>query len=66
MSDAVLTESPNFMNLGISSVHISNELGSVFIPTTIIKRPTDVSNWPPLGHIIGEVTVDREIRKRSE
>ena len=34
--DAVLTESPNFVNLGLSSVHTSDELGSVFIPATRI------------------------------
>ena len=42
--DAVLTESPNFTNLGFFPVHTSDELGSVFIPTTRIGRPTDVSN----------------------
>ena len=42
--DDVFTESPNFMNMGLLSVHTSDELGSVFIPTTIIRRPTDGSN----------------------
>ena len=36
MRDAFLTESLNFVNLGILSVHTPNELGSVFIPTNII------------------------------
>ena len=66
MRDAVLTESPNFMNLGLSSVHTSDELGSVFIPTTRIGRPIDGSNLIPPGHIFGEVTADRVIRTRSE
>ena len=64
--DAVLTKSPNFMNLGLSSVHTSDELGFVFIPTTIIGRPTDAFNWLPPGHHIGEVTSDRVIGTRSE
>ena len=43
--DAVLIKTPNFMNLGLSSVHTSDELGSIFIPTNIIGRLTDESNW---------------------
>ena len=31
--DTVLTKSPNFMDLGLSSVHTTDELGSIFIPT---------------------------------
>ena len=64
--DAVLTESLNFMNLGLLSVHTSDELGSVFIPTTIIVRNIDGSNWLLPGHSIGEVTADRVSRTRSE
>ena len=39
--DAILTKIPNFMNLGLSSVHTLIDLGSVFIPTNIIERPSD-------------------------
>ena len=42
--DTILTESPNFMGLGISYVHTTNELGSVFIPTTTIGSPMHGSN----------------------
>ena len=56
--DDVLTESPNVVNLDILSVHTSNELGSVFIPTTRIGTPTEGSNWLPPGYCIGEVTED--------
>ena len=66
MRDTVLTESPNFMNLGLSSVHTSDELGYIFIPTTIIGRPMIGSNWLPPGHRIGEVTADRVSGKRPE
>ena len=66
MRDAVLTERPNFMNLWLSSVHISDELGSVFIPTTRIRMPTDGSNWLLPGHCIGEVTADRVSSTGSE
>ena len=64
--DDVLTESPNFMNMGLSYVHTFYELGSVFIPTNIIGRPTYVLNWLLPGHIISEVTVDRVSTKSSE
>ena len=63
--DAVLAESPNFVNLGLSYVETSDELRSVFIPTTRIRIMTDGSNWIPPGHIIGEVTADRVIRTGS-
>ena len=64
--DAALTKIPNFMNLGLSSVQTSDELGSFNIPATRIRRPTDVSNWLPSGHLIGVVTADRMNRTRSE
>ena len=64
--DAILTESPNFVNLGLSSVHTSDELRSVFIPTTIIGRPMDGSNRILSGHRIVEVTADIVSRTRSE
>ena len=63
--DAVLAKSPNFVNLGLSYVETSDELRSVFIPTTRIIIMTDGSNWIPPGHIIGEVTADRVIRTGS-
>ena len=65
-SDAVLAESPNFLNLGIGCVHTLDELGSVFIPTPIIGTPTDGSNWLLASHHIGVVTADRVSRTGSE
>ena len=60
--DAVLAESPNFMNMGLSSVHASDELGSFSIFATIILRAIDGYKWIPPGHLIGEVTADRMSR----
>ena len=54
------------MNLGLLSVHASDELRSVLIPTNRIGRPTDRSNYLLPGHLIGEVTADRVSRTRSE
>ena len=64
--DAVLTKSPNSMNMGMSSVHTLDELGYVLIPTTRIGRPTDGYNWLPPGHRIVGVTADIVSGKRSE
>ena len=64
--DTVLTKIPNFVNLGLLSVHTSDELRSVFISITRIVTPTDGSNWLPPVHSIGEVTADRVSRTGSE
>ena len=64
--EAVLTKSPNFMDLGISSVHASDELRSFSIPATRIGRAIDGSNWLLSGYLIGEVTADIMSRTRSE
>ena len=64
--DTVFTESPNFMNLGLWYVHKSDELGSIFIPTNRIRRPTDASNWLLPSRHIGEVSADRVSRTRTE
>ena len=66
MRGAVLTKSQKCIDLGISFVNTSGEIGSVFIPTNRIRRPTGGFNWLPTGHIIGEVTADKVSRTRSE
>ena len=57
-SDTVLSESPNFMDFGLSYVNTTDELGSVFVPTTRIGRPTDGPNWLLTGNDISEATAD--------
>ena len=66
MHDAVVTEIPNFMNLGLSVVHTSDELGSFSIPATRIGRLKYGSNWLLPSHLIGEVTAARMSGTRSE
>ena len=56
--ETALTKSTNFMDMGLLSVHTSDELGSVFITTTRIGSLTDGSNCLAPGHCIGEVTAD--------
>ena len=55
-SDAVLPESPNFMDFGLFSVNKTDELGSVFIPTNRSGRPTYGSNRILPGNYISEAT----------
>ena len=47
------------MDFGLSSVNTTDELGSVFFPTTIIRRPTDGSNWLLPVQDISEAAADR-------
>ena len=65
-SDTVLSESPNFMDFGLSSANTRDELGSVFAPSTKIGRVTDVSNWIIPGHDISEATADRVSGTKSK
>ena len=64
--DAVLTETPNFLNVGLLYIHTPYGLRFVFIPTTRVRTPRDGSKLLLPGHRIGEVTLDRVIRMGSE
>ena len=44
-SDVVQTEAPYFLELGLSAVNTSDEVGIFDTPTTIIRRPKDGSHW---------------------
>ena len=57
--DTILPESLNSKDLGMSPVNRTDELGSVFSPTTIIGSETYVYNWLPRSHCISESTADR-------
>ena len=46
------------MDFGLSSINKTDELGSVIIPTTRSRRPTDGSNWLLSGHDISEDTAN--------
>ena len=66
MRDAVVTESPKFMNLELLDVHASDKLGSFSITDTVIIRPKYAYNWILHEHLIGEVTGARMSGTRSE
>ena len=65
-SDTVLYESPNFMDFELLSVNTMDELGSVFIPTTRIRKLMDGSNWILSSHDISEATEDRAIGMKAK
>ena len=46
------------MDFGLSYVNTTDEIGSVFVPTTKIGMPTDESKWILPSHCIIEYTAD--------
>ena len=55
-SNAVGTEAPNFLNLGLPAVNASDEFNTFGTPTTRFRRPLDVNHWYVPDHVFGEVT----------
>ena len=43
-SDTVLSKNTNFMNFGLSPVNTTDKLGSVIVPTTRVRMPTNGSS----------------------
>ena len=64
--DTVVTEGPNFINLGLLAIHTSDELGSFSILDTSIVRPTDGYKYILSGLLVGEVAAARMSGTRSE
>ena len=58
-SNAVFTQNPNFINLGLTSVNTTNKLGYVSVPTTRVRRPKISSDGIRHGHNTEEATADR-------
>ena len=65
-SNAVGTEAPEFVYLGIPDVNASDKFSSFGKPNTKVGRPTDGSNWYVLGNVFGEVTAFGVSGTRSE
>ena len=64
--DTVLSEIPNFMDFGLSSIHTTAELRSIFFSITTIGSLTHGSNWIPSGHHISVATSYRLSRTRPK
>ena len=65
-SDTALYESKNSIDFGLSHVDTTDEIGSVFAPTTRIGSATHGSDWIPRSHCISEATVDRVSAVKSK
>ena len=65
-SDTVLSKSPNFIDLRLSSVDATDELGSVFASTTRIGLATHGSGWLLYSRFISETTADRLIGTKEK
>ena len=56
-NSSVISESPNFMDLGLSPANTTVKLKSVIRPTTRVEGLTDGSDFLASRHGCGEVTV---------
>ena len=52
-SNAVVTEAPDFIHLGLLAVNAWDELGSFGNPITRVGRSTDGSKWSAPGRVFG-------------
>ena len=53
-SNAVRTEAPNFVNLGLPDVNASNEFNTFGTPATRFKRLMYGPHWSAPDHVLGE------------
>ena len=66
MSNAVGTEAPNFVDLGILVVNTSDEFNTFGAPAIRVRRLTDGTQWSAPDHVFGEATVFVMSGTRSE
>ena len=65
-SDTVFSKSPNFMDLGLSSVDTTDELRSVFTTTTRIDSENHESYWILRSLCISKSSADRVSSKKEK
>ena len=58
-SNAVFSENPKFVDLGLSTNHTANKLKSIIGPDTRVRGLTDSSDGISFSHGIARVTADR-------
>ena len=63
--NAVFTQNPNSINLGLAPVNTTDKLGSIIAPTTRVGRPVSSSDCIRHGHDIEEATADRVSETRE-
>ena len=52
--DPVQTQTPQFVDMGISKIHALTEGSGLITPANIIQRPNDGAHWSAPNHIFGE------------
>ena len=55
-ADVVQTQTPKFMDMGLSTFNTLDERGVLGTPATRIRRPMDGSHWSGPDHVFGEAT----------
>ena len=66
VGDVVQTQTPQFMDLGISTSNALDESCVLGTPATSIQRPTDESHWSAPDHVFGEDTAVRMSKSKSD
>ena len=66
MSNAVVTEAPNFVNVGLPEINALDEFNTFGTPATRVKIPMDGSHWYEPDHVFGEATAVGMSGTRSE
>ena len=56
-ADTVQTQTPQFIDMGLSTINTLNESSGLRNPLIRIRRPTDGSDWSMPDHVFGEVIV---------
>ena len=56
-ADVVQTQTPQFIDLGFSTINTFDESRGLSNPATKIRMPTDISHWSVPYHVFGEATL---------
>ena len=66
MSDAVGTEAPDFVHLGIPAINVSDKFNTFGTPSTRVRRLNNGYRWSASVHVFGEATAAGMSGTRSE
>ena len=55
-TNTIQTQTPQFTDMGFSTINALYESSGIITPATRIRRPTDGSHWSVPNHVFGEAT----------
>ena len=55
-ADPVQTQTPQLVDLGISTIHALDKVSGISTPDIRIRRTVDVAHWSVPNHIFGQTT----------